>query len=124
MGYLLSRPHVWHLRTSTSAQGFLPPRLLFSTVDVHDWPSIRTESQNLQMVCFTAGASRIRDLRDTERKCVTSRRAMPWRWGQLSAVLSVVDVVVAAGLESGGGCCRVDDVERNVAACCRKETRE
>jgi hypothetical protein len=123
-GYLLSRPHVWHLRTITSAQGFFPPRLLFSTADVHEWPSMRIESQNLQMDCFTAGESRMRVLSETERKSVASRRDMPRSWGQASDFPSAVGVAAAAALESEADCCWADDAERNVAACCRKEPRE
>jgi len=76
-GYLLCFPHVWHFRTMLSAHGFLPPLLLFSTVVVHDCPSIKTESQNLHMVRFTAGLSRILVLRDTARKSVASRLPIP-----------------------------------------------
>lgn len=76
-GYLLCFPHVWHFWTMLSAHGFLPPLLLFSIVVVHDCPSIRMESQNLQIVRFTTGLSRTLVLRDTARKSVAKRLPIP-----------------------------------------------
>lgn len=67
-GYLLTLPHVLQRVVRTSAQGFLPPLLAFSTVEVHVSPSTWRVSQNLQMVCFMAGLCRICDLRETARR--------------------------------------------------------
>jgi hypothetical protein len=54
--------------TSTSAQGFLPPRLLFSTWTDEVLPGIKIASHRLQMECFKVGESRIWPLRETERR--------------------------------------------------------
>ncbi len=131
MGYLLSLPHVWHLRTSISAQGFLPFLLLFSTTVLQVSPSMRIESQNLQTVCFTVGVRRILDFNETERMSVAKRRAIPrrdpgWPFPWLStpgpepepepepAVFAQFD---ETGLASWAAV-------KYVAACWRNETRE
>lgn len=77
-GNRFSRPHVLHLMTRTSAQGFFPFLLLFSTVLEHVFPSTRIVLQNLQMVRFMSGLIRIIVLRVTSRRSVTSRRDTPW----------------------------------------------
>lgn len=57
--------------TSTSAHGFLPRLLLFSTIEVHVSPSMSNVSQNLQIVCLIVGDSRIWLFRDVARRSVS-----------------------------------------------------
>lgn len=76
-GYRRTRPHVRHSTANTSAHGFVPSLLLFSTTDMHVSPSTRRVSQNLQILRFTAGRRRMLVFRDTERICARRRRDMP-----------------------------------------------
>jgi hypothetical protein len=74
IGNLFSKPHVLHFRTNTSAHGFLPPLLLFSTSLEQVEPSISIVSQFLHIACFIVGDIRICTFRETERKSETRRR--------------------------------------------------
>jgi hypothetical protein len=68
------RPHVSHFLTRTSAQGFLPPLLLFSTSIEQVDPSVSIVSQFLHIECFIAGDIRICALREIDRRSDTRRR--------------------------------------------------
>lgn len=78
-GNLLATPQVLHLCTITSAQGFLPPLLLFSISFVHVEFSISTVLQFLQKECLTAGDNRTWALSETARRSRTRRRDRGWR---------------------------------------------
>ena len=73
-GNLFTKPQVLHFRTSTSAQEFLPPLLLFSTSLEQVVPSMSMVSQLLQIEFFIAGDIRICALRETERRSQIRRR--------------------------------------------------
>lgn len=64
-GYLFELPQVLHRIVKTSAHGFLPPLLAFSTDEVQVWPSICTVSQNLHAVCLSCEPIRICAFWDT-----------------------------------------------------------
>ena len=68
-------PHVVHLRTRTSAQGFLPPLLIFSTVWVAVRPGTRTVLQRLHRVRLRSTDIRSCALRETCCRSEQSRMA-------------------------------------------------
>lgn len=67
----------WHVITRTSAQSFLPPRLLFSTRVDEVLPGTKIASQRLQMECFRAWESRIWPFSETDRSWDTKWRLGP-----------------------------------------------
>lgn len=117
-GWRLTFPHAWHFRTRTSAQGFLPPLLLFSTMVVQDCPSIRRASQCLQMVCFRAGLSLILVLSEMDRRSLARRRAVAVE----IALCCLFDASSSSGSEGCTGCWGGN--ARYVAACWRNEILE
>jgi hypothetical protein len=74
-GNLFFPPQVVHSSTTTSAQGFLPPLLIFSTVCVAVRPGTRTVLQRLHMVRFRSTDSRSWALRETCWRSEQSRTA-------------------------------------------------
>lgn len=69
IGNLLEAPQAQHFRTRTSAHGFRPFLLKFSTERRHVSPSMRGEQQILQIACLRSDESRICAFWATERRC-------------------------------------------------------
>ena len=74
-GNRFASPHVTQLTTLTSAHGFFPPLLLFSTVVAHVFPSWRRVWQFLHIECFTSVLRRICDFIATLRRSFAKVRA-------------------------------------------------
>lgn len=81
MGYRFSFRQLVHLMTRTSAHALRTSLLLFWMEETQDFPSMRTESQNLQMACFVVWLRRILALQETARMSEASRRARPLTQG-------------------------------------------
>ena len=109
-GNLRTKAQVLHFWIRTSAQGFLPPLLLFSMLDVLVDPSSSIESQFLQIECFITGDIRIWLLWETARRSNTSRREADWNGALESLVESCAESrsrpsLVLASFSSPCFCC-------------------
>lgn len=86
--------HVLHRISRMSAQALAPFLLGLTMVSLLVLPGMRSVSQRLQMECLTAGDSRICDLRDTPRSCISSRVVSDESGGDILAWSSPAGVVV------------------------------
>ena len=106
-GYRFEVPHAVHVVTRISAQGFLPPRLLFSTYDVDVDPGMRRISQRLQIVCFSVEDSLIWLLRDAVRRWASKwrERAESLDIGSLPRMMLLFDSIDTAFEAAAARCC-------------------
>lgn len=122
-GNLFARPQMVHFRTSTFAQGFFSPLLLFSISLIHVDPSISIVLQFLHIEFFIVGDIRICILRETSRRSETNRRETGRNVWSGDVFVSLASVLVAdsvwtsveASIACGGPeCCCL--VARYIAA--------